>query len=91
MCDIEIDSPGEYVYFKFVAPETRSYTFTSHSSNDTFGYLYNQDRNLLDDDDDSGENNNFSITYTMTAGQTYYFAVRYYDSSTTGSFSVSII
>lgn len=90
LCDIEIDSPGEYVYFKFVAPETRSYTFTSHSSNDTFGYLYNQDRNLLDDDDDSGENNNFSITYTMTAGQTYYFAVRYYDSSTTGSFSVSI-
>ena len=51
---------------------------------------HNQDRNQLDEDDDSGDNNNFSITYTMTAGQTYYFAVRYYSSDKTGGFTVTI-
>ena len=81
-------SPGAYAYFSFTPSVSGGYNFTSTGWIDTYGYLYNSDWDVIYQDDDGGENSNFSITYALTAGETYYFGARYYNSSNTGSFTV---
>ena len=53
------------------------YVFFSESENDTYGVLYDADKNVLASDDNSGENGNFSFTYYLNEGETYYFAASY--------------
>ncbi|MDD6642794.1 MAG: leucine-rich repeat protein, partial [Firmicutes bacterium] len=83
-----ISAAGGYAYFMFVPEYTESYTFYSTGNYDTYGYLYDNQGNCLASNDDSSEGYNFSLTYTLTAGTTYYFGARFYSSSNTGSFSV---
>ena len=85
-----IDTAGEYVYFKFTATESKTYTFQSSGSYDTYGYLYNSSQSQLSYNDDDGDGSNFKITRSMSAGETVYIAVRMYNNSTTGTFSVSV-
>jgi len=87
---VTIDTAGERVYFKFVPTETRSYTISSQGSSDTYGHLYNASQSQLTYNDQGGNNSNFRITYTLTAGETYYIAARLYYSTKTGSFTISI-
>lgn len=47
--------------------------------------------NYLIDDDDSGDNNNFSITYNVTAGTIYNIWTRSYDGTDTGTIRVYIV
>ena len=88
--DVVIDTAGEYVNYKFVPIETKTYTISSSGSYDTYGYLYNASQTQIQFNDDGGSGTNFSISYSMTAGHTYYIAVRMYYSSTTGSFTITI-
>ena len=83
-----ITQRGQLVYFAFTPTESKTYTIYSTGSSDTYGYLYNASQTQITSDDDSGSNRNFSITYSMTAGTTYYIVVKYYSSSNNGSFSV---
>ncbi len=85
-----IDTAGEYVYFKFTATESKTYTFQSSGGYDTYGYLYDADQTQIQYNDDEGDNNNFKITYSMSAGEVVYLAVRMYSSSDTGTFDVSV-
>ena len=85
---VNITSGGQIVYFAFTATESKSYTIQSTGSGDTYGTLYSSSKSSLSTDDDSGSGSNFSITYSMSAGNTYYVAVKFYGSSTTGSFTV---
>jgi hypothetical protein len=85
-----IDTAGEYVYFEFTATESKTYTFQSNGSYDTYGYLYNSNQSQLSSNDDSGDGNNFKITRSMSAGETVYLKVKLYSSSSTGTFSVSV-
>ncbi|MGN0654943.1 MAG: leucine-rich repeat domain-containing protein, partial [Oscillospiraceae bacterium] len=80
---------GETVYLMFVPTASGTYTFKSLSDSDTYGYLYDSYKNELtyNDDDDDG---NFSITYDLEAGKTYYWGARYYSSDRSGSFTVSL-
>lgn len=82
---------GKVTYLKFIPTETASYTFRSIAGNgDTYGYLYDENKNILTYNDDGGGNSQFKITYTLEAGKTYYWGARFYNTSTSGSFSVSL-
>ncbi len=85
-----VSKKGEMVYFQFTPSESGVYTFTSDTSKDTYGYLYDSDFSEIANDDDGGIDNNFRITYNLEAGETYYFAARYYSSNNTGSFKVKL-
>ena len=85
---VNIASGGQIVYFAFTATESKSYTIQSTGSSDTYATLYNASQSSLTTNDDGGSGSNFKITYTMTAGNTYYIAVKLYSSSSTGTFTV---
>ncbi len=84
---------GELTWFRFVPEETALYTFYSSSDTDTYAYLYQKNGEEIDQityDDDSGNGNNFDIKRTLTAGEEYYFGVRFYSRDRSGSFPVTI-
>ena len=85
---VNITTGGQIVYFVFRPTTSRTYTIQSTGSGDTYATLYNSSKSSITSNDDGGNGNNFLISYSMTAGETYYIAVRYYSSSTTGSFTV---
>ncbi|MBO5407801.1 MAG: leucine-rich repeat domain-containing protein [Clostridia bacterium] len=85
---VSITTSGEYIYFEFVPKLSKTYKFYSTGSKDTYGYLYNSNRSQITSNDDSGDGNNFYISYNLTAGNTYYLAVKLY--SGTGDFSIMI-
>jgi hypothetical protein len=82
---VTTEKNGQIVYFEFVPSYSKEYRFYSKGSRDTYGELYNSSRAKLKSDDDSGDGNNFYIAYKLTAGQTYYIAVKLY--SGTGTFT----
>lgn len=83
-----INYGGEMYYFAVKTTSADDYTFYSVSSGDTRMYLYNSSGTELTSDDDSGDGNNFKKMYALSANTTYYLGVRWYGSSTTGSFTV---
>ena len=85
-----VDTAGEYVYFKFTATESKTYTFKSSGSVDTYGYLYNASKTQLTSNDDGNGNGNFKMTRSMSAGEVVYIGARLYSSSSTGSFTVTV-
>ena len=86
----DIPTGGTYAYFSFVPETSGTYIFSSSAETDTYGYAYDADMLQLASDDDSGENNNFSLSCVLTAGETYYFAARFYSSDNVGSFPVTL-
>ena len=87
--DVTITTGGQIVYFAFTPTTSGSFTIQSIGSGDTYGTLYSSTKSSLTTNDDGGSGSNFKITYTMTAGTTYYVAVKFFSSSTTGTFKVS--
>ena len=74
--------------FPFIPEYTHEYIFRSTGSRDTVGYIYDADGKCIVSDNDSGGNNQFQITYTLTAGQIYYFGAKFYSSSSGGTIPV---
>ena len=89
-CDIAKE--GEVRFFKFVPSHTGAYRFSSAGNMDTFGYIYNTSKTRLTSDDDAGESWNFSVSYNMNAGQTYYLvaALSPTGNNKTGSFTITV-
>lgn len=87
--DVNVTTGGQIVYFAFTPTTSGAFTIQSIGSGDTYGTLYSSTQSSLKTSDDDGDGSNFKITYTMTAGTTYYVAVKFYNSSTTGTFKVS--
>ena len=85
-----IENGGDYVYFSFEPAESGMYYFCSNSEEDTYGYLYDAEGNELIHDDDSGNGTNFRIQWQLSAGNVYYFGVRYYSHAATGTFDVML-
>ncbi|MBR6917001.1 MAG: Ig-like domain-containing protein, partial [Clostridia bacterium] len=88
--DVVIENGGEMAYFKFVPEETGYYNFYSSSEDDTYGILYDSAMNQIASDDSSGYDGNFRISRKLTAGEQYIFCARYWSSSRTGSFPVTL-
>ena len=82
---------GERVSFTLTPEEDSVWAFTSMSDYDTYGYLYDADGNLLVYNDDGGANNNFYFTYTLEAGESYTFTVRWYHSNREGDMKLYAI
>ena len=83
---------GSTTYYSFTPAVSGSYTFYTTSSIDTYGTLYSSVSGSSVSAADYGGTNggDFGITYTLTAGNTYYIAVRGYSSSTSGSYTLYI-
>ena len=77
--------------FPFIPEYTHEYIFRSTGSRDTVGYIYDADGKCIVSDNDSGGNNQFQITYTLTAGQIYYFGAKFYSSSSGGTIPVLLM
>lgn len=87
---ISVDTGGMFVTYQFVPSATGDYRFFSQGEYDTYGYLFDADMDQIDYDDDGGGNSNFSITHSLTAGETYYVRARMYRSYETGSFTLTV-
>ena len=64
-------------WFSFTPAESGRYAFFSNDESgvDPVGYLHDSQGNQLKQGDNEAENQNFRITYEMTAGVTYYYQV----------------
>ena len=84
---------GEHYYFKFTPAESGYYTFSSTIPNgegDGYCYLYDEQGSQLASDDDGAGNLNFNLGYYMEVNTTYYYGVKYWDSSFTGTIPVRL-
>ncbi len=79
--------PGETVYFKFVPDTSGVYTFKSLGNRDTYGILYDGEENEIRSHD--GERD-FQIDILLSAGKTYYLAVKLYSPLECGEFVVAV-
>ena len=90
----EITTLGERKYFKFIPQVTGRYIFEStNTSNDPVGELYEADKTTqMASNDDGAGNRNFRLVYDrdLVAGTTYYYAVRFFGSSTLGRIDVRL-
>ena len=86
----EIEFGGQKIIYAFIPLASGTYIFSANGDYDTYGYLYDSDLVELAHNDDGEEDNNFSISYQLEAGKTYYLMVRMYSSGTTGSFEVTV-
>ncbi len=66
-------------YFTFKPTVTGNYIFESQGSDDSLGVVYDSNWNEIKRDDDSGSGSSFLITFSATAGQTYYLLYCGYD------------
>ena len=75
--------------FKFTPTVSKSYVFKSTGSTDIYGILFDSYGFSIRENDDYGSLN-FTITQYLTAGRTYYLAVRHYSPTGTGACSVLV-
>ncbi len=84
-------SAGQVPRVKFTAPSAGTYVFTSTGFEDTYGYLYTSATGSeVASDDDSGTDRNFRLERNLSANETIYIGVKYYDSSASGSTVLNI-
>ena len=83
---------GEITKLCFVPKVTGTYTLASGANDDTYCHLYDADMNQIAYNDDYGSQIgvDFALTYSLTKGQTYYFGCRYFYSSQSGSYPVTL-
>jgi len=85
-----INYEGDVDFFRFTPLSSGTYTiYTTSVATDTYGTLYNSYATKLAENDDYG-GHNFSITYNLTGGQTYYVSVRHYSETGTGPYVLNI-
>ena len=71
-------------YYSIKPSSNANYDIYTTGSNDTMGYLYDKDMNLLTSSDIGGENTNFLINYDLQSGKNYYVAVKNKSNYSTG-------
>ena len=87
-CDVNVNNSNDYVYYEITPKHTAKYDIYSEGDIDTYATLMSFDRYMLISDDDTGNNGNFSISYFLEAGKTYYLRVNSKDKS--GDFLLTI-
>ncbi|MBQ9618462.1 MAG: hypothetical protein IJR48_08870, partial [Oscillibacter sp.] len=87
----DITAGGQIVYIRFTPTAAGTYTFEStNTSGDTYGYLYDANKNTITTNDDGGNGYNFKISRELTPNTTYYWGVRFYSSGTTGTINATL-
>lgn len=87
---VTIKEAGQILYYVFTPQITGEYLFASKGNYDTFGYLYDENRNVLQSSDEGGENGNFTIAYNLEEGRKYYIATKLNDIGATASYTIVI-
>lgn len=67
--------------YRFTPDKDGEYSFTSEGNVDTYGYLVDENGEILAENDEDGDNRNFKISYALSAGKKYYYLARPYNSS----------
>lgn len=87
----KIVSKSMQAVYPYTAKVSGTFRFYSTGNHDTYGYLYDSEKKLKTSNDDaSSTNTNFSLTFDLEKGKTYYFVAKIYNSSLLGSFSTYI-
>ena len=81
---------GEIEHLMFSPEAHGQYIFYSDSKQNTYGYLFDENYNVIKQDNNSGVGNNFRIKYNLTPGNLYYWGAGYYSSTQSGSFDVKL-
>ena len=90
-------SAGGQKWYRFTAFEPGEYTFFSIGTVDTFGSLHTAvnpvfyTEGSIMYDDDSGEDNNFTLTYTMEENETVYVCVNGDNSIVAGDYILMVL
>ena len=85
-----IDYVGDFDFFRFTPTVSGNHFIASSGSTDVLGTLYNSSETQLDEIDDYGGTRNFTISYNLTAGQTYYIRVKYWNNTSTGAYGLLV-
>jgi len=91
--DIEIDNPGDGVYYAFTPVATGLYAVFSTDETgglDTKLNVYNSEWELFYSNDDGGDNGQFRLEEEFIAGETYYLKSKFYGDNITGRFVMRI-
>ena len=83
---IKFENSGTATFYSTGSVDTIAYLSTTTGYDDSNGVP----TSYLISDDDSGSGSNFSITYDVTAGTTYYLWVRLYSGENTGSIYIYV-
>ncbi len=86
--NVRINS-DEITYIKFVPTVSGVYSFFAISDDDTYGYLFDENKNQITGNDD-GDDLDFKVTYDLYRDTIYYFGARYLDEGQSGSFDVCL-
>jgi len=85
-----VNSGGQEIYYRFVAPTSGNFAFYTTGSSNTVGRIYSSSRTSLQVSSTGGAGNNFRILRSLTAGTTYYLKVSLSTTTSTGNFTVMI-
>ena len=80
-----VNDTEKTIKYQFVPEKTGIYKFYSSGDEDTSGYLYDEEGNLLNSQSDGGSGLNFSMDLQLEAGMTYYLGVGYFLENQEGS------
>jgi hypothetical protein len=87
---VNIAVKGMKAYYPYTAKVSGTFKFYSSGNYDTMGALYDSSMKRLSSDDDSGTSTNFSITYELTKGETYYVCAYIFSTVIGGKFDLTI-
>ena len=74
----------------FIPEVSGEYDIFTEGDEDTYGVLFDSDMNHLAWNDDFSRGNNFSFTYELSAGETYYISAGFYNKDTVGDITLQI-
>lgn len=72
---IDTKTPALCRYYTYTPAASGLYQLLSAGSSDTYGCLYDAAGSLLAEADSGASENNFNLSYCLTAGQKYYFKI----------------
>lgn len=79
-----------HAYYPIKVNHNCTVTFESTGNFDTKCFIYDSSFKRLATDDNSGSNYNFKITYSFTAGDTYYFDALMWSTGDRGTYNVNV-
>ena len=84
------ESMGDIDVFSIVPDTTGGYIIRSTGNADTVGILYDGSKNQIASNDNGSDGHNFTITYKLESGKTYYVFVKHANFTGMGSYGILI-
>ncbi len=87
-----IGSAGDVDYYKFIPLNSGGYSIETLGTTDTFGYLYDNNMNVLDacDDQKFPSGINCELRCKLVANNTYYIKINHKETTGTGDYNLKI-